>query len=335
MLRAAIVGCGWIGGGSKDGGDQSYTHAGAYQLARGVTLVAGCDTDPVRLRSFGERWDIRSLHAGLDGLLKEDTIDLLSVCTPDAAHAEVLRRVVEARAVRAILCEKPLATTARAAREIVEACRRAGVGLYVNYQRRWDPGHVAARRWISAGGCGAVRAVQGLYVRGLLHNGVAWINLLRMLAGEIASVRALPGEIRELEDDPTLTVWFGLENGAAAVLRGLPRKDYSVFEMDVVGSRGRVILADSGREIRYYEAREDWDFPGFRHLEGSPRGTDAGRSVGALRNLIQQAVDDLRAGRQALDSAREAVRDLEIAELARLSHQSEGAQLSVEPAADR
>ena len=66
---------------------------------------------------------------------------MVAICSPPTEHARQIRESVAAGA-RAILCEKPLATTTEEAREVVDACRRAGVVLLVAtnhfYDEAWD-----------------------------------------------------------------------------------------------------------------------------------------------------------------------------------------------------
>lgn len=329
MYRAAVIGCGWIGGGARGSTDQPYTHAGAYKGIEEVSLVAACDPQETCLRRFGENWGVAHLYQDLSDFLAHEHVDLLSVCTPDATHAEFVRQIVEAGAARAIICEKPLASTADAAREIVELCERRGVSLYVNYQRRWDPVHQALRQYLQAGKIGAIRAVQGYYVRGLVHNGVAWINLLRMLVGEVGSAKALPGAIHEMPGDPTLSAWLEMESGTVALMRGMHGDAYSLFEMDILGSAGRVVLADSGRDIRFYEPQGDRDYPGFRHLGRRENGLQAHPSIGALHHLIREAVMALAGERFSVSSAREAAHDLDIVERIRASAEHQGAVVPV------
>ena len=65
----------------------------------------------------------------------------VAICSPPGEHARQIREGVAA-GVRAILCEKPLATTTEEAREVVDACREAGVVLLVAtnhfYDEAWD-----------------------------------------------------------------------------------------------------------------------------------------------------------------------------------------------------
>lgn len=78
---------------------------------------------------------------GTADLLADPAVDVVAICSPPAEHAAHIHAAVDAD-VRAILCEKPLATTSEEARAAVDACQRAGVVLLVAtnhfYDEAWD-----------------------------------------------------------------------------------------------------------------------------------------------------------------------------------------------------
>ena len=78
---------------------------------------------------------------GTAALLADPAVEVVAICSPPSEHARHIRECVAA-GVRAILCEKPLATTTAEAREVVDACREAGVILLVAtnhfYDEAWD-----------------------------------------------------------------------------------------------------------------------------------------------------------------------------------------------------
>lgn len=79
--------------------------------------------------------------SGTAELLADPAVDVVAICSPPSEHAAQIRAAVEAGA-RAILCEKPLATTTDEARAVIDACRQAGVVLVVAtnhfYDQAWD-----------------------------------------------------------------------------------------------------------------------------------------------------------------------------------------------------
>lgn len=79
----------------------------------------------------------------VDDLLGDPGVDVVAICSPHRLHAEQVVAAVRAGA-RAILCEKPLATTRPEARAIAEVAAVAGVPLIVGAMHRFDPAWLAA-----------------------------------------------------------------------------------------------------------------------------------------------------------------------------------------------
>lgn len=76
-------------------------------------------------------------------VVEDPRIDVVAVCSPPAAHEEQV--IAAARAgVRAILCEKPLATSPEGVERAIDACRAAGVALVVGTHHLHDPAWGAA-----------------------------------------------------------------------------------------------------------------------------------------------------------------------------------------------
>lgn len=85
-------------------------------------------------------------------------IDAVSVCTPNALHAE--HAVAALEAGKHVMVEKPMATRAADARRMLDAARASGRQLVVGFQHRFDPKVRMIRRHVEAGAFGRI-----LYVR--------------------------------------------------------------------------------------------------------------------------------------------------------------------------
>ncbi|MNY12949.1 putative oxidoreductase YcjS [compost metagenome] len=68
-------------------------------------------------------------------VLKDDSIDIVHVCTPNDSHAEITIAALEAG--KHVMSEKPMAKTAVDARRMVEAAKRTGKKLTVGYNNRF------------------------------------------------------------------------------------------------------------------------------------------------------------------------------------------------------
>jgi predicted dehydrogenase len=82
------------------------------------------------------------------------------IAAPDPLHEELT--LACAAAGKHVLCEKPMATTAAAARRMVEACARAGVTLGIAYNNRHHAAHRLLFDWARRGELGRVLRVRAL-----------------------------------------------------------------------------------------------------------------------------------------------------------------------------
>ncbi|MFS0732372.1 Gfo/Idh/MocA family oxidoreductase [Microbacterium sp. 1P10UB] len=103
-----------------------------------------------RARGLADRVGARA-SSGIDELLADDRVEVVVLCSPPAEHAAQILAAVAA-GKRAVLCEKPLATTAEDAAAVIDACRAAGTALLVGTNHFYDPAWGRARHHLTAGG---------------------------------------------------------------------------------------------------------------------------------------------------------------------------------------
>lgn len=89
--------------------------------------------------------------SGIAELLADERVSVVVLASPPAEHAAQILAAVAA-GKRAILCEKPLATTVADAEAAVTACREAGVALVVGTNHLYDPAWGRAKHHLLAGG---------------------------------------------------------------------------------------------------------------------------------------------------------------------------------------
>jgi predicted dehydrogenase len=113
---------------------------------------------------FGCPWTTR-----IEDVLSDDRIQILSIVTPDHAHASYA--IAALNAGKHVLLEKPMAESTVECRAILAARDLSGRKLMVNYHNRWYPAFVAARDAIAAGRIG--RPVCGNFV---LSDTISWVE---------------------------------------------------------------------------------------------------------------------------------------------------------------
>jgi predicted dehydrogenase len=209
-------------------------------------------------------------------LLHTDLLDAVTLCLPHSLHAPAA--ISAARAGLHVLVEKPLATTLREADAMIAAADRAGIRLLVAETARFNAATQQAAALIQDDALGDLFLVRisrehqmhdylvqrpwflsepsgGITFSGGIHD----FETLRLLAGEIAHVYALPARkvLPEMAGDDSSVALVGLQSGAAAVLTEsfslrTPRPGVHITAH---GSEGSLWLY--GEEIRLYTAPQD------------------------------------------------------------------------------
>ena len=144
-LGWGIVGCGWLA--------RDYA-APAIRASRNGRLVAAFDPRA----HAAEALAADRPHTSLEGLLADDAVGAVYVCTPNHLHAK--QACAAAEAGKPVLCEKPTARTAAEAEGMVTTMERRGVPIATAYDQRYHPAHLELKQRIDAGVLGTLTCVR-------------------------------------------------------------------------------------------------------------------------------------------------------------------------------
>lgn len=320
MISAAIVGCGRIAGGYDEPvpAVPPRTHAGAYRARADVRLVACVDPDAERREAFARRWGVERQFADLGELRRADLpLDVVSLCTPDARHADDLAALAEIP-VRAVFAEKPLALDPVAAEKIVASYALAKRGLAVAYLRRWDPAIGELADAIAANRYGPFRGAQAHYGKGLMHNGSHMVDLLVSLVGALRPVAARARFAGPDAGDPTIEAELETVDGAPVRLLATEHRDYDLFEATLVFARGVVELKEGASIVVERLAEATPGYAGHRRPSQGVRRPS--RQAEAMERAVANVIGWLDTGAPlacdgaiALDALRVCARIRELA----------------------
>lgn len=288
-LRAAIIGCGRIAGGFDEESekDSILTHVKAY-LGRSDVCVAGvADPEPAVARRFARRWNVPEVFSSAEELLGRTGADLVSICAPSETHADLLKLCLQ-YPVKGVWCEKPLAIDERVVGPVVEEFCRRGIPLAVNYMRRWLDQAELVRRGLQDGRWGTVVKAVGYYTKGFRHNGSHTVDLWRYWFGEPVSASFLgSGSVAEF-GDCALDAFLQFKNDVPAFLVSLGDPGYSLWEVDLIGTRGRVRFRNGGYDVDWYGTELSPNFRGYTELHRSPHTVRSD-----LGTVMQKVLNDL------------------------------------------
>ena len=139
-------------------------HAESYKRCPSLIMhsVAAIDN----LDEFADEYQIPNRYNDYREMFEKEDLDLISVCVPNFLHREVVIAAAEA-GQKAIICEKPLATSIEDGQEMVKICRKKKVKLMYAEDWIFAPALIRAKEIIQQGGIGDI-----LYVKAKeTHNG--------------------------------------------------------------------------------------------------------------------------------------------------------------------
>ena len=128
IIRIGIIGCGGIANGK---------HMKSLSRVADCEMVAFCDIIPERAEEAAKAYGTPDAKTYTDykELLKDTTIDVVHVCTPNRSHSFITVDALEAG--KHVMCEKPMAINSAEAKKMIDAAKRTGKKLSIGYQSRF------------------------------------------------------------------------------------------------------------------------------------------------------------------------------------------------------
>lgn len=225
-VRWGVVGLGWVA--------SDFVAPGIVKSA-GSELFACLGSTPEKTRAFADKFNVAHAHKDLASLANDPDIDAVYIALPNAMHHAAVLEI--ARAGKHILCEKPFAMKTAHAREMVEACRKAGVVLRIAHQIRLDAAVIRAREIVQSGRLGRLTEVslerasavgarvswrQDFEQSGVMYDvGVHLLDLIQYVTGKrfIEVAAFTHPDRRDKKPDDTMTVLGRLEGDCHALAK--------------------------------------------------------------------------------------------------------------------
>lgn len=264
--RFGLVGCGRI---SKNHFEALTKNSDCAEL------VAVCDTDESLLRAATAELGVKGFKS-LTEMLRETSIDVVTLCTPSGLHSE--QAISCAQAGRHIITEKPMATRWGDALKMVEACEKHKVQLFVVKQNRLNPTLQLLKRQIENGRFGRIfmvnvnvfwtrpqsyydqapwRGTMALDGGAFMNQGSHYVDLLHWLFGPVESLQAYTATLdRKIEMEDTGVVGLKWKSGALGSMNvtmlTYPRNLEG--SITIIGQKGTVKVGGLAvNEIQHWE----------------------------------------------------------------------------------
>ncbi len=320
-FRVALVGCGRI----------SRNHVEAIRIIDGLEIVAACDSKEDRARETADPLGIPA-YASYEEMLAEVDCDVVAICTPSGLHPG--QGMTAARAGKHVVTEKPMAISLKGADELLEACDKAGVHLFVVKQNRLNAPIQKLKQAVEKGRFGRIYLAnctvrwsrpQEYYDQApwrgtwefdggaFMNQASHYVDLIQWVVGPVEGVMARTATLaRKIETEDTGVAILRFKSGALGVIEvtmlTYPRNMEG--SITLLGEKGSVKIG--GTAVNKVER---WEFedaePGdavVRAMDSNPPNIYGYGHAGYYRNVL--AV--LRGGAKPDTDGREGRKSLEL-----------------------
>lgn len=255
-LKAGIVGTGWVSG----------EHMAAYEKNPYTELVAVCSTTQQSAERKLEEYGFKAkIYTDFSEMLKNEEIDIVSICTPNHLHPE--ETIMAAESKKHILIEKPVALNEKDLEEMLKSVRKNKVKTLVSFVLHWNPLLMTIDSLLKDDAIGDIYYGEIDYFHGigpwykqykwnvkkeiggssLLSAGchavdaLLWFMNKKVVEVFSYSTRSKNPDFKDYEYDPTSVVLIKFEdNSIGKVASSLDCKTPYIFNTELYGSKGTI-----------------------------------------------------------------------------------------------
>lgn len=282
-VRWGIIGC----------GDVTEVKSGpAFQKVNNSELVAVMRRTGHLAKDYAKRHNVPKWYDDADDLIHDRDVNAIYIATPPSSHMEYT--IKAAKAGKPVYVEKPMARNFNECQKMIDACKGAGVPLYVAYYRRAQPRFLKIKELLENNVIGDIRLVRTTQFQQVSQeiidsNDVPWrlqpdisggglffdlashtLDILDFLLGPIKTVQGYASNqagLYHAEDIVTGNYLF--ESG----VHGVGNWCFSTFEKadvnEIVGSKGRITFSTFEHNpivLTTANGTEEWSFDPLQHV---------------------------------------------------------------------
>jgi predicted dehydrogenase len=138
-------------------------HVKHFQSHPYANVVAVADSNPTLLKERVQELQISKTYLDYQEMLVREDLDIVSIATPNNLHLPMTLAAFEAGCH--VLCEKPMAVNTSQAQQMLDASKKAGKRLMINFSFRFKPQSFALKQQVDDGVFGDIYYARTLWLR--------------------------------------------------------------------------------------------------------------------------------------------------------------------------
>ena len=330
QVRLGVIGC---------GGMFRY-HAKYFASIPELRFTAGCDIEPTALKFAVDTYGVEGFTDG-HALLESGLVDAVLIATPHYFHPGL---TIEAfKAGLHVLCEKPVAVTAKAAQQMNEAhARHKKLVFAAMFMMRMSPMWRKVKEMVDGGAVGRITRVNWIvtdwFRSQAYYNSGGWratwggegggvllnqcphnLDLLTWICGVPNRVvaQATLGKFHQIEVEDEVSALLTYPNGATGFFCTTTGEAPGTNRLEIAGDSGRIIAGGS-HTIEWVQTtintarfckttRESFAVPPTNKIVIEAGGKDLGH-MGITMNFVNAILH----GEKLIAPAEEGIRGLEL-----------------------
>jgi len=293
-LRAAVIGLGKAGSRfDEEPRGVIWSHVGAYlALPDTFELVAGVDPNEENRAQFLAQCPTVGAYRQVREL-KALEIDVFSIATPHDIRLEIFEEIFSRDQLpKSIICEKPLAINAETRNRLVSLCEANGVNLLVNYNRRYTEVYQKFESMLSQKVIGDLLSITLRVPNRVWSVGSHAVDLLLYLVGEA------PEEWKSLilprlneRGEPAIDFICRFPSGAAGRVLTQATSEFLIFEVDAVGTKGRIIAHGNGKYLDLITYDKSSKYAGYFEPTRPDRIFESSNNESTFIRIVKEAAE--------------------------------------------
>ena len=314
-INVAVIGTGAMG----------KNHARIYSEIENAELVAVCDENKETANLIAGKYKING-YGSYKEMLKKESIDAVSVCVPTKLHKSVAIDAIRKKIN--VLIEKPIATTIKEAKEIINEAEKHKIKAMVGHVERFNPVIIELKKRIERNELGKIYKVHcvrlspfpkriidvGVIVDLAIHE----IDILRyIINSRIKRLYAETAQRIHSTHEDLLIGTIRFENGILGVINANWLTPKKVREMTITGEKGMFVANYQTQELFFYEnefARNNFSNSNFMSVIEGPMTKIKIDSAEPLKNELEAFTQSIMKNKKVPVTCRDGLDALHIAQ---------------------